>query len=226
VTRTIANRYAEHFPQWAGKVRLLYNGFDPEDFPPTARAGDGPFTIVHTGSFYPHTPPSTLLAAVERLLATGGVARGGLRVELLGRPEPVVQQEIRRRGLEGVVLVRGFRPLREAVEAAARADLQYLLLPAHFQEALSDKVFTYLATGNPILAEIPEGECRSFLREWGDRMSFVVPGDVDGMRSAIAAALTERRVRPTESSRLVKYRATFDREAQARQLAEILEGIA
>ena len=224
VTRAIADRYRRKYPASASKIEVLYNGFDPEDF----RAGPprrGPMTIAYTGSFYPHTPPSTLLAAVERLVKVGRADAGRLQVEFVGRPESTISSEIERRGLLDIVHVRGFRLLREAVETASRADLLYLLIPAHFGEALSDKVFTYLATGNPILAEVPEGECKEFLKEWGDSVTFVPPRDVEAMEVAIADALRRGRAAPAPSDRRTSYQAAFNRETQARQLSEILEAM-
>ncbi len=226
VTPMIAARYAARYPAWSSKLQILYNGFDSEDLPPSPPSREGPFRIVYTGSFYPHTPPSTLLAALASLKAAGLGAPERLQVEFLGRPEVSVQSEIERLGLVDLVHVRGFRPLREAVEAASRADLLYLLIPTHFAEALSDKMFTYLATGNPILAEVPEGECKAFLQAWGERVSFVAPGDADVMRMAIEDAMRIGRREPVVSAKTASFRATFNREAEARQLAGILEGIA
>ncbi|MFA5897133.1 MAG: glycosyltransferase [Thermoplasmata archaeon] len=225
VTPTIAARYGKRYPAWSSKVRVLYNGFDPEDLPSAPPTQDGPFRITYTGSFYPHTPPSTLLAALESLKAAGTVSADRVRVEFLGRPETTVQAEIERRGLQDLVHLRGFRPLKEAVEAASRADLLYLLIPAHFGEALSDKMFTYLATGNPILAEVPEGECKAFLSEWADRVSFVAPGDVEGMRAAIADAIRRGRATTPVSPKTAAFRGAFSRETQARQLGEVLEAM-
>ena len=225
VTRTIAERYGRRYPDLAPKIRVLYNGFDPDDVRSVPATGEGPFTITYTGSFYPHTPPSTLLRALEGLRAEGAVSADRVQVEFLGRPEATVEAEILARGLEGIVHLRGFRPLREATEAAARADLLYLLLPAHFGEALSDKLFTYLATGNPILAEIPEGECRRFLAEWGEHVDVIPPGDIAAMVAALRRAIRAGRRAPPDSPRLRDYRAAFSRERQARDLAEILEEI-
>lgn len=225
VTPTIAARYGKKYPQWSSKVRVLYNGFDMEDLPASPPPREGPFRISYTGSFYPHTPPSTLLAALESLMKSGIVTTDQVRVEFLGRPEPTIQAEIELRGLRDLVQVRGFRPLKEAVEAALRADLLYLLIPAHFAEALSDKMFTYLATGNPILAEVPEGECKAFLSEWADRVYFVAPGDVDGMASAIVDAIQRGRASVRPSAKLTAFRAAFNRETQALQLSEILEAL-
>ncbi len=225
VTPTIGERYGRKYPAWSAKVRVLYNGFDPEDLPPSPPPREGPFRIVYTGSFYPHSPPSTLLKALASLKASRALTPDRVQVEFLGRPEVTVQREIERLGLQGIVHVRGFRPLREAVETASRADLLYLLIPAHFAEALSDKMFTYLATGNPILAEVPEGECRQFLAEWGERTSIVPPGDAVAMETALAEAIASGRSATVLSPKTAAFRGAFSRETQARQLGETLEGM-
>jgi glycosyltransferase involved in cell wall biosynthesis len=225
VTKTIASRYAARYPMWASKIRVLYNGYDPEDFPGSPVSRDPAFTIAYTGSFYPHSPPTTFLEALGRVLRSGAIPEAGLRVDIFGRPEESITNEIALRGLNGVVHIRGFRPLREAVLAAARADLLYLLIPAHFQEALSDKLFLYLATGNPILAEVPDGEARHFLQEWAGDAHIVPPGNVEAMEVALSQAFARSHNRKV-SPRLTEYRATFSRETQARELARLLEGIA
>lgn len=226
VTRTIAARYAALYPQWASKVRVLYNGYDPEDLPTSLPPKEGPFRIAYTGSFYPHTPPSTLLLALQSLRVKGIVSPERLQVDLVGRPEPTVQAEIDRLGLSDIVHVRGFRPLREAVEVASRADLLYFLIPGHFGEALSDKMFMYLATGNPLIAEVPTGEAEDFLRAWSDRVHIVRPGDAAAMAAVLQEAIARGHVWPIASAKGDEYRKTFSREAQARELASILEGIA
>jgi glycosyltransferase involved in cell wall biosynthesis len=225
VTRTIADRYGRRYPQWKSKIHVLPNGYDPEDLPRASEPREGPFTIAYTGSFYPHSPPTTLLAALQRLVSSGAVPRDGLRVEFVGRPEETIRKDIETRGLADVVIVQGFRPLREAAATAARADLLYLLIPRHFREALSDKIFLYLATGNPILAEVPEGEAREFLKERGGEVSFVPPGDVSAMESAIREAFSRGRSRTSASPRLEEYRVAFSRERQAQQLAQLLEAL-
>ena len=226
VTRTIASRYASRYPEWTSKIRLLYNGYDPEDLPASPSAREEGFTIAYTGSFYPHSPPSTLLAAVERLMRGGAIPIDRFHVDFVGRPEDSIRREVSARGLTHVVRIHGFRPLQEAVATAATADLLYLLIPAHFGEALSDKLFMYLATGNPILAEVPEGECKDFLQEWGGNVRFVPPGDVDAMEAAIRAALTGDARRTQPHPRHADFRVAFSRDTQARQLGEILEALA
>src|SRR3989442_4264693 len=191
MTETVRDRYAMKYPAWSGKIRIVPNGFDPEDLPSPATRPDGPIRIVYTGSFYPHSPPSTLLAALEQLVPAGLVSPDHVQVEFIGRPETAIAEEIDRRGLGAIVRSRGFRPLREAVQAACEADWLYLLIPGHFGEALADKAFTYVATGNPILAEVPEGETKSFLREWAPRVAYVRPGDVEAMTAALRDALRQ-----------------------------------
>jgi len=158
VTRTMAARYGERFPQRAADIEGLYNGFDPEDLTEATLRREGSFTVAYIGSFHPRSPPTTLLTAVARLRDAGRATPDRLQVEIVGRPEAAIRRSIQRLGLSDIVRVRGFRPLREAVETAARADLLYLLIPLRFRGALSDKLFTHLATGNPILAEVPGGE--------------------------------------------------------------------
>ncbi len=225
VTRTIAGRYAAVYPAWSSKIRVLYNGFDPEDLPAVPPPKEGPFRIAYTGSFYPHTPPSTLLAALQELRVTGVVSADRVQVDFLGRPEPAVQGEIDRRGLGDVVHVRGFRPLREAVEVASRADLLYFLSPPHYGEALSDKMYMYLATGNAVVAELPPGECEDFVHEWAGRVYVLRPGDVPAMVAALSDAISRGHVTPTPSAKSEKYRSTFSRENEARELARILESM-
>src|SRR5919201_1237583 len=77
VTKTIASRYAARYPGWAPKIRLLYNGYDPEDLPATRAPPKGPFTIAYTGYFYPHSPQTTLLDAYRSLLAPSPNSSGG-----------------------------------------------------------------------------------------------------------------------------------------------------
>jgi len=65
-----------------------------------------------------------------------------------------------------------------------------------------------------------------FLREWLDRVTFVNPGDVDGMAAAIERVMNRGYLAPVSSARQAAFRAAFGKEVQAHRLTEILEGIA
>lgn len=220
VSDAIRRQYVNKYPGYEDKFITLANGFDPEDFPPKLPVNDGPFTITYTGSFYPRSPPTALLSAAERLKAHGNL----VRVDLYGRPDPQVVVGVSRRNLEDVVRIHGFRPLREVVEAASRSNLLYLLMHTHYPQAMSEKMFMYLATGVPILYEGPDGAAASFLRHWNNQVRFVQPGNVDQMEEEILDAI--RNDYPTIPKHDAIYEVTYSRMAQAKRLDTMLGALA
>ena len=216
VTHAIRRQYVNHYPEYENKFITIPNGFDPEDFPRAQVANDGPFPITYTGSFYPRPPPTTLLLAAQHLAARGV----DLRVEFYGRPDPGVAAQVARLKLDDVVWFHGFRPLREAVEAATRSNLLYLLMHTHYPQAMSDKLFMYLATGLPILYEGPDGEAVSFLLRWNANVRFVQPGNVDQMEAEILDAM--RYDYPTLARRDILYWDAYGRMTQAKRLDTML----
>ena len=224
-----------------GAVRVIQNGFDPEDF--GGRGGDeaaapprpDAFTLVHVGSLYGSRNPEALWAAVAALRGRGGPQTGGpqtggagrLRVRLVGRVDDAVRASLARHGLADVVDERGVVTHAEAVAEMAAADLLFLSIEpvANAAGILTGKLYEYLASGRPVLAlGPPDGDAARLLASvgggrlvhWDDRAA------VEGAL-ADAYAAWERGEPPAGAP--ADALADLARPAQARALADLVRAL-
>ncbi|MBX9584270.1 MAG: glycosyltransferase, partial [Gemmataceae bacterium] len=151
-----ARTFAEAYPAQRDKVVTLTNGFDPGDPPPPpAPAADGSVRVLHAGELYAGRDPRPYLDAVAALKAEAGPP---VRTCLVGRAAPPaaggfdVAEEVRSRGLNGEVDLRGQVPYAEALGEMRRADVLLLLDTPGRTEGVPAKVYEYMGSGRPVLA--------------------------------------------------------------------------
>jgi glycosyltransferase involved in cell wall biosynthesis len=220
-TPEAVNRLLEAFPELSDRpVVSIPNGFDAADFahhPPPR--DDERFRIVHTG--YLHTELGELHRRrrhVRRLL--GGSVRGvdiltrshvwlieaiNMLLErdsgLVGRLElrlaGVLSEADKRvaRRCE-VATLHGYVSHAESIRLMQTADLLFLPmqnLPRGVRATIvPGKTYEYLASGQPILAAVPEGDAHDILREAGSAV-LVRPNDAKAIAEAISSALERAR---------------------------------
>jgi len=173
------------------KFITITNGFDPEDFhnltsPPPI--GHSTFTITYTGSFSGTRVPDFFLQGLQAWLQDQPGIRTRIKVNFFGAMGEEYLQMISSMGLWDVIEYCGQVPHREAVQAQANSHLLLLILeldPDVEKEALTAKIFEYLAARRPILALVhPDGLAAQLIRE--TRTGIVVaPRDVQGIRNAL-----------------------------------------
>jgi glycosyltransferase involved in cell wall biosynthesis len=191
------------------------------------------FQLLFVGSFDANwTPPDPFLNALERL-ARADARSLNLRFEVLGGQDRVSSERIRnfleRVGRSDLLSVRGYAAHRTAIEAMRSADaLAISVAPGGYWQ-ITAKVSEYLATEQPIVAAVPDGDCRDLLRHCGGAALFE-PTDVVGLSDWLrAAAQTGEAVveRPRQPSRVAhlaapqvasRAAALFDRVVGARGL--------
>lgn len=206
-------------------VRLIRNGYDPEDFaalsPHRDYRMDGRVRIVHTGTFYGLRNPEGLIRALIRLRGSQPDLFEKIDVWLVGKKMPTVLSMASQASLEGVMHFIEHVPHRESLQHMLDADILLIVsVPDRFSATL--KVYEYLAAGRPILALAqPGGALAMLLEQTGG--SIVVPLDDD---QAIAAGL-ERMVRlvlhgklPRPSRKIV---SQYEWGNLSRQLAAVFE---
>lgn len=149
ISEPLAETLRSRFPV---PVRVVTNGFDPEDYPTNAAPPGGDVVrIVYTGMIYEgRRDPSPLF----RALAALGDARQKVRLAFYGRYLGVVEPLARRHGVEDCIEVHEPVSHREALRIQAEADVLLLLLWNDPRErgSFTGKLFEYLGARRPILA--------------------------------------------------------------------------
>ncbi len=204
------------------KYEILSQGFDPEDFDQNAEVSDR-FTVCYTGSLIEVRRPDDLFLALSRLIDDGIVDPARVRVDMVGYYPSAFRSMAEKLGIGDVVVFHGYLPHRQSVRHLLGAHVLWLYIAESEGNAvLTGKLFEYLGSRKRIIASVPESGAAAALVRSLDAGRVVRPGDVDGLKNALAECYGTwlRREELRGSSEGVN---VFDRRVLSRRLAEILE---
>ncbi len=184
-TTLIANR----------KVEVVFNGFDPADFPIDHPFDSDNFTIAHLGSFNRDRNPEMLWRVLKELSVSNIDFADHLKILLIGQVDESVLEAIRTHGLNDQLELTGHLEHRAGLARLQNAHL--LLLPLNdaptVRGILPGKMYEYMALRRTILAIGPEdGDYTQILRETNTGSVFDVDNH-EGLRSYIWDRYTEFR---------------------------------
>jgi glycosyltransferase involved in cell wall biosynthesis len=174
------------YPQFAGKISTITNGYDPEPFadapaPPKRER----LSILYTGELYFGRDPRAFLDALAELKADPTAPRVGF--DFVGRwsEEYDLRAFVRERRLDEVVTVGGLIPYGECLRKTTQADILLLIHTPGYAHGLPAKIFEYLGARRPILVltDMP-GDIGWVLREAGVLHRIAPLGDKAAIRQA------------------------------------------
>jgi glycosyltransferase involved in cell wall biosynthesis len=219
--RAIAEETAALSPR--GRLEVIENGVDFEDFDGLSYRRGERFRITHTGSFFGRRDPRPFLEALARS-GQDVVAR------FVGDFRSSDREYAGRLGLGERLELVPYLPRRAALALQRDSEVLLLLIPeadGRGRGVLSGKVFEYLAAERPVLAAVPpDGEAAALVRETGAGI-VVAPDDVDGLAAAVAELEARWREGGLDGTPLsAEVRARISRRAGAERLAELLRSLA
>ena len=225
VTVTDAARKKIHsrYPQEPdSKFQLVPNGFDATKMARSrtvAPRNDGKILLMHVGSIYPSTAPSSLVDAIQQLPAD---VKSRLKLRFIGHiEEPRFKEALL--GLGDMVELYGYLPQREALAAMNETD--YVLLLNHDPLNVGNKFYDYVGGGKPILGAVhPQGETRHLLEQmragWWAGID-----DVEGIRNLLLDAVNRGDKLLEEFHPDTERIAQYERAVLARRYAHLLHAI-
>jgi glycosyltransferase involved in cell wall biosynthesis len=223
-TEPAARALRDKYPRHADRVVAVMNGSDPIDVPPAER--DGAFILFYAGSIYLDRDPGAVFAAAGRLVRELALTPAHLRFEFCSSPQhpsgrPLVDVAADY-GLEGHVVVHGFRPHREVLQRMA-ASTMLVSLPQDSHMAVPSKIFEYAQFDAWLLALAESGSATALVLE-GTEADVVDPKDAVG----IEAVLRRRYAQFAAGARpaAVGRDGRFSRRRQAEALLGRLESLA
>jgi glycosyltransferase involved in cell wall biosynthesis len=251
-TPEATRRVAEAFPELEGRALCIPNGFDARDFSGDIPSReDGKFRIVHTGTL--HTDSSNdgasrrvrralggemlgvdistrthlqLTEAVRALLAEGSELADRIEIHLAGVTTPRDREAVA--GCPFVIF-HGYLPHAESTALLRSADILFLpmqrIQPGARATIVPGKTYEYLATNQPILAAVPEGDARDILRAAGTGL-ICDPGDVGAMTALIRNQLVRWRDGRPASSPNEEYIRRFEHAELTARMAELMRSVA
>jgi glycosyltransferase involved in cell wall biosynthesis len=216
-TERLASRYDK--PAYA-----VFNGFDPDDFPPGRKVDPDKFTIRYFGGLSEHRNPRPLFLALDRLAEVGEVDLNEVRVEFYGASPGVVSASATGCRCCTSLVCHGRIAHAEVIELQQRSAGLLLLKLPEAGESIPAKVFEYMGSARPILNVPGDGDIvDALLHETGAGISAESPKE-------IAKAL-RRWYEEWKATGTVVYRgipekiARYTRREQAGQLARIFDSM-
>lgn len=212
----IAASLRHRFPLLADRVSVLPNGYDPFDDPsPPADLGEG-FWLVHTGRLYGRSEQ------LRRVLHAFAALPPEVQLLFVG----VEGGEIRRQAADLDVSERvhtvPFVPHHVALAYQRAAD-GLVLITGNAPEALSSKVFEYLAAGRPIFAFIPaRSAARDLLDECGGAVIAAQNEPPDALLRRFVDQARSGAVPPPDGAAVARY----DGRTLTRRLGALLDCLA
>ncbi|TAE75323.1 MAG: hypothetical protein EAZ65_07050 [Verrucomicrobia bacterium] len=131
-----------------------------------------------------------LLQAVERWLAEDPSIAKKIRLEFVGVPTAEDRALVDTSPVAAFTTFTGYLKHSESVRRVRNADLLFFpmhaLPPGRRATIVPGKAYEYIASGRPVLAAVPEGDARDYLRQAGNA-TLCGPEDVDGMLAGLKA---------------------------------------
>lgn len=210
-------------PKLDGRVSVIPNGYDEEDFQTKPSAALSAFDIVHTGNFYGTKGPADLFAAMQRWFAAYPQRRSQVRIRLIGPVRPSDRQAAKEYRLSDLVHFDGPMPHSEAVARLLSARLLVAIdySPEQARTRVLSKSFEYMRSGRPILFLSSGGDTDRILAPC-PRAVIVPKGDP----AAVVEALeTIARAAPAGAFEPDAYTRRFARPLLAGRLADVLNEV-
>jgi glycosyltransferase involved in cell wall biosynthesis len=174
-TPGMARLYKNAYPGL--NIATIPNGYDR--LTPKTAATDR-FIIIHTGLFYGRRNADNLLAALERVQVP-------VEFRQIGSP---LQATVN----NPLVTVRAIPPVPRSELLLQMQEASLLFLKQGFEGegiphiAIAAKTFEYLATGIPILADVPEGDNADLIRSYGNEPYVITSGNPEEICQALHIA--------------------------------------
>lgn len=160
-TDAAAEEWKARFPRAAGRIQVIWNGFDGSDnlaapaLPPHTRK-----VLIHTGTMYGGRHTGPVLPSLDRLIRTNRLTADSIVLRFVGAtdegsllPIDTALSAERQGWLE---VTRTTVPRHRAIQMAREADGLFLVQPQSLTQ-VPGKLYEYIGIGRPILAFILRG---------------------------------------------------------------------
>jgi glycosyltransferase involved in cell wall biosynthesis len=221
-------RYADRYPERAGRFIVIPNGYDREELggdAPRAATADAqrPFRLVYAGSVYGERELAIFLDGLALAVGRDPTLAHRLRVEFVGWMSVPNQRRANAAvaRMPETIRVTGFRPRHEALAAVRSADAALLLLADGPDRDLfvGGKLFEAIGLDRQVLAMAPAGDTRAILAEldWGVVVDPTPAAVADGLARLVSLPPPQRRADPD---------GRYERRALTARLGEVLDEVA
>ncbi|MFK8045813.1 MAG: glycosyltransferase [Crocinitomicaceae bacterium] len=152
---TVSPSWAEDFKKLgATNVKVITNGFDPDDYDNFSINSNVNFTITHLGSINADRNPDAFWKATSILTEEYPEFKASLEIKLIGVVHNDVIKSVEKYGLTNNVSFIESKPHKLALKELKNSSISLLLLnnTKNVDGIIPGKLFEYIGVGNPIFA--------------------------------------------------------------------------
>ena len=225
-----ARVYRERYPEHAGRIEVLENGYDESSFAAVEQAHRGPrqplqpgtTTLLHSGIVYPaERDPTALMRALRLLADRGHITPGAFRIRFRAAvAEDLLRQLAEQHGVTPFIEICPPVGYKDALDEMLRADALLVMQASNCNEQIPAKAYEYLRARRPVIClSDPVGDTSALLRDAG----LDLLGRLDDAED-IANVLLRFLQQPPSARRLPDptYVANASRAGRTRALADLL----
>lgn len=183
VSHSLASLFRKKILGTTEKIRVIPNGFDPDDF----ESGIAPsgnrdeFIITYTGTMSARYDIRGFAKALKRILSDYPV--GNFKLTFVGTISPAVEANFNEPEFKGVLVKTPYLPHKESIQYLVKSDALLLVIPdsPDNKGILTGKLFEYLAVQKPIIGIGPiDGDAARVVEE-AKAGRFFSTSDTEGM---------------------------------------------
>jgi glycosyltransferase involved in cell wall biosynthesis len=171
------------------KLKVVTNGYDPEEVRDVEPHDFGHFAIVYAGTFYPPERVITPVLEALKRLDNQGMSREWY-FHYYGDHNQHVREDAARLGVTNRVKLHGRVPRSEALSAIRGANIAVVInsvleeTPVRIIGWVPAKMFEIIALGTPVLMIAPPGsDVETIARTWGGMTGRFSGSDISGIES-------------------------------------------
>ena len=209
------------YPKLNGKIEVITNGFDPEDFSNLSPLSkNGKIRIVYSGAVYVDRRETykEFLQALK-LLSEEDLRK--LEVIFVGDKLQWATDLVDEFKLDKTVSFAGYKNHSDALNYLSSADVALMFLKKGDRYALTGKIFEYLGLGLPVMACVePDGACAELLRSIDHGQGVADPSSAEKMKEVLEKIISEGlpKLEPEKAK-------IYSRKYHSERLSEILNQI-
>lgn len=230
VTEPIKEMLMNAYPFAAGKISVITNGYDGEDFAKGHQALSAQnrqrqkMIITNHGSFYGYELLEAFLQALQGIFREKPELKEKIELRFIGGwGHKVIKRLIAQLDLKSNVKVMKYVEHSQNIRYLIDSDLLLLIRPQKY--AYSAKIFEYLASGKPILALVPpDGVAAELIRQTNSGL-VIEPDDIQAIKQGILHFYELWRQGDLQLTVNWDLIQQFERAKLTQQLAQILDQV-
>jgi glycosyltransferase involved in cell wall biosynthesis len=220
----VEREYLKQYPDMAGRISLIRNGFDSAYLEPGDHGKFQRFTICYTGQFYLHDPEQRkssqqFFRAMQYLKQTSAINPGSFRFLYYGDSKAGVAALAKEYGVEELVSLHGRIPYPEVLKVIRGSHYQLIKLKKYM---MSTKLYEGIPLNVPYLATIRCDEAEEIIVKYSPS-SVIVSGEAyEEIAAGLETAMARVREGKVRDNLVGEFLRDFSRERQTERFADLL----